>query len=554
MPMTRPAEPGSDATTGPLPSGSPRGPRLRDALAPGGFATVVELVPWRGTAVADAGTRVRALARELGADSRIAALSVTDGAGGHATLSPEVLASQLAADGIEAIVHVTGRDRNRNELLSLGWRLAGTGVENLLVLSGDHPTEGYLGVARPVFDLDSVSLLALYDGLNRGEVGHGVVGRPVPRDRSRDVAPLSPSRGHVDDAAPPTDFYLGAAINPFKRVERDVVPQYLKLAAKARAGARFAVTQVGYDPRKLDELARFTAEEDLPLRLLANVFILSRTTARIFAAGDVPGISIPDALLARAEREAAAPDKGRDFFLDLAARQVAIARGLGYAGAYLGGRSRVADYAAVIERAAAFGPDDWRVFAREDAYALPDTFYLYAADAATGLNRAMRARRGKPRRVPLTYRINRAVHRIAFEPGSRGFRAAGRTYASAERAHLGHLLHVAEQAIKIPLFDCRDCGDCSLPEIAYLCPESQCVKNQRNGPCGGSHDGECEIPGKPCIWARAYERLLPFGEAETMLERAPAVPDNALRRTSAWANTYLGRDHTTRVDPGRSEP
>ena len=180
---------------------------------------------------------------------------------------------------------------------------------------------------------------------------------------------------------------------------------------------------------------------------------------------------------------------------------------------------------------------------------MPETFYLYAADQASGLNAPTRAPRARARRVPLAYRANRAVHALAFAPGSPGFRAAARVYRAAERAHLGHVAHVAEQAIKIPLFDCRDCGDCSLPEIAYLCPESQCVKNQRNGPCGGSRDGECEVPGRACIWARAYERLRPYGEDATMLDRPPAIPDNALRRTSAWANTYLGRDHVTRRGP-----
>ncbi len=529
----------------------PRSSRLAHDLGDGGFAHVAELVPWRGGLTDDAGARVRALAAELGADGRFAALSITDSAGGHAMLSPEVLASQLTEAGQDVIVHVACRDRNRNELLSLGWRLASAGIENLLVLSGDYPTEGYLGVARPVFDLDSVSLLALYDGLNHGEISRDVVGRAIPRDRARSVPALGPVRGQGTAVAPPTSFFLGAAVNPFKRVERDLVPQYAKLAFKARMGARFAITQVGYDPRKLDELARFVADEALPLRLLANVFVLSRTTARIFRAGEIPGVAIPDSLADRAEREAASPDKGKAFFLDLAARQVAIARGLGYAGAYVGGTSRVQDFAAVLDRAAAFGPDDWRAFVREDAWALPGTFYLYEPDRGSGLNAPAKAPRARPRRIPLAYRASRAVHALAFEPGSPGFRAAGRLYAAAERAHLGHVAHVAEQAIKIPFFDCRDCGDCSLPEIAYLCPESQCVKNQRNGPCGGSRDGECEIPGRECIWARAYDRLRPYGEDAAMLDRPPAIPDNALRRTSAWANTYLGRDHVTRRLPDR---
>jgi methylenetetrahydrofolate reductase (NADPH) len=109
---------------------------------------------------------------------------------------------------------------------------------------------------------------------------------------------------------------------------------------------------------------------------------------------------------------------------------------------------------------------------------------------------------------------------------------------------------VLEQAVKVPMFDCKDCGDCSLPDIAYQCPEGACAKNQRNGPCGGSIDGECEVPGKPCVWAVAYDRLRPYDEAMTMLERTPVLQDNALRGTSAWANTFLGRDHYARDDQG----
>ena len=69
----------------------------------------------------------------------------------------------------------------------------------------------------------------------------------------------------------------------------------------------------------------------------------------------------------------------------------------------------------------------------------------------------------------------------------------------------------------MPLYNCQNCGDCSLAEIAYPCPESQCEKNQRNGPCGGSHDGQCEFADRECIWARAYERLKPYGEEGSML-------------------------------------
>jgi methylenetetrahydrofolate reductase (NADPH) len=90
--------------------------------------------------------------------------------------------------------------------------------------------------------------------------------------------------------------------------------------------------------------------------------------------------------------------------------------------------------------------------------------------------------------------------------------------------------------------------------VAYLCPESQCVKNQRNGPCGGTRDGLCEVGDKACIWALAYERLKAFGEEETMLDGPPVIKDNALQGTSAWANAFLGRDHSAQApgDDGRA--
>ncbi len=52
---------------------------------------------------------------------------------------------------------------------------------------------------------------------------------------------------------------------------------------------------------------------------------------------------------------------------------------------------------------------------------------------------------------------------------------------------------------------------------------------------------------RPCVWVRAYDRLKPYGEELAMLDRAPVLVDHALERTSAWANTYLGRDHYGRA-------
>jgi methylenetetrahydrofolate reductase (NADPH) len=152
------------------------------------------------------------------------------------------------------------------------------------------------------------------------------------------------------------------------------------------------------------------------------------------------------------------------------------------------------------------------------------------------------------RKVPRGYKINRWVHDAAFEKESLGFKIGKRVYQKVEKAgkRVQRGMHGLEKAFKIMAFDCRDCGDCSLPEIAYLCPESQCVKNQRNGPCGGTRKGKCEMGDNDCIWALAYQRLKPYAEEENMLDGAAVFKDGALQGTSAWANTFQERDHQAR--------
>jgi len=296
-----------------------------------------------------------------------------------------------------------------------------------------------------------------------------------------------------------------------------------------------------------------SVEEAVPA--IANVYVLSARAAQAFASGRIPGVTVTDELLAIAQREAAAADRGRSFFFDLAARQIAIARGLGFRGAYIGGHLDAEAYDEILDRAARFAPDDWRALARELQFGLPDEFYYYERDAGTGLSSneanhdyVRSKQRARRRDAPLRYRLSRAVHSLVFEDGAPLHDAGRRLYERVEQAPapVGRALHALEQAGKVPIFGCRDCGDCSLPDIAYLCPESQCAKNQRNGPCGGTRDGLCEVGTKECIWALAYDRLKPYGEETTMLDGPVVIKDNDLRGTSAWGNTFLGRDHHAR--------
>ena len=499
-----------------------------------------ELVTSRGLLTSDGGAKVLGLARELAADPRIDVLSITDNPGGHAMLAPDALGTDLISRGQEVIIHLSCKDWNRNALESRGWQLSSGGFDNVLALSGDYPVTGHRGLAAPVFDTDSVGLLNLFSEMNEGL-----------RDERR-----------PDTRLDRTDFFLGCVVTNHKRYEREVMPQYFKLRKKAQAGARFVINQIGWDTRKDDELLRWIRLDGSRLFALANVYLLSRTAARAFHRGVIPGVVVTDPLLALAERHGASPDKVRAFFVDLAAKHVAVARGLGFDGVYLGGHMPAATFGEILNLAASYANVDWLAFAPEIQYPMADEFYFFEADPETKLSSdevnaeylESKRRRTTELRVPFKYRFSRRLHAAAFEPEAPLFPAGRSFYRTVEKASpVAKVAHAMEQAVKVPLFGCKDCGDCSLPEIAYVCPESQCAKNQRNGPCGGTRDGLCEVYDTECIWSQAYERLKAYGEEESMLDGPVVVKDNALAGTSAWANTFLGRDHLARQDGGDRE-
>jgi methylenetetrahydrofolate reductase (NADH) len=510
---------------------------LRDLLARPGFVVAAELVTSRGLLTAGSGRGVLDLGRELAADPRVDVLSITDNPGGHAMVAPDTLGTDLVARGQEVIIHLACKDWNRNALESRGWQLSSGGFHNVLALSGDYPVTGHEGLAAPVFDLDSVGLLSLFSAMNDGLPDSYKPGQRLER----------------------TDFFLGCVVTNHKRHEREVMPQYFKLSKKAQAGARFVIKQIGWNARKDDELLRWIRYQSLPLKALANVYLLSRPAARHFHRGGIPGVVVSDALLELVERYGGGEDKGRAFFVELAAKHVAIARGLGYDGVYLGGHMPAATFGEIVDRAAQYGPDEWRGLGRDLAFGVDGEFYLFEADPQTGLSSNVvspaylesKRRRRTDLHVPVSYRVSRKLHGAVFEPGAPLFPAGRALYRSAERSRATmKALHLVEQSVKVPLFHCRDCGDCSLPDIAYVCPESVCAKNQRNGPCGGTRDGLCEVYDTECIWSQAYERLKAYGEADSMLDGPVVVKDNALRGTSAWANTFLGRDHVARRNDG----
>ena len=140
-----------------------------------------------------------------------------------------------------------------------------------------------------MFDIDSVALLELL----------------------HELGTIAAAKAATDGLPDPEQhrFYLGCAIDPFKRLERDLVPQFLKLALKLRSGADYAITQVGYDAHRQDALLRWMRREGIAMPVVGNAYILAAPVARAFNANKVPGCVVTDDLLAVVEREAAAPTR-----------------------------------------------------------------------------------------------------------------------------------------------------------------------------------------------------------------------------------------------------
>ncbi len=495
------------------------------------FLIATELVSVRGSMSEASAIKARGFANELVACPEIDWISVTDNAGGNPQLAPLALGRPILYAGKEVVIHLTCKDQNRNGLESEAWMLNSEGFHNILAMTGDYPVTGTGGLAKPVFDIDSVGLITLLNKMNQG-LGAGAANGGQPLGK--------------------TQFCIGAVTTNFKLQEGEVVPQYLKLQKKIENGAQFIISQIGFDSRKISELRGYMdthSAKDTPL--IGNVYVLSSRVAQIFHDGRIPGVVVSDALFDQCRLQGQSPDRGKAFFIEFAAKQIAICRGLGYRGAYLGGVHDIKSIEKILAVERSFGPDDWRQFAREILFSRPGEFFYYEANAETGLADPARETPRPPassRHVTMVYEISKFAHSTMFEVGKPVANLGASLCAHAHDPMQGPApMRALEIVGKSVLYECKDCGDCSLPDIAFLCPESQCAKNQRNGPCGGTRGGRCEVDGYgDCIWLRAYERLKHEHREEHMLDHAPVIQNQGLRKTSAWANLWLGRDHTSK--------
>ena len=130
------------------------------------FCVTWEQIPGRGAFEMQQEKLIENVAK-ASEGGKIHAISVTDNPGGNPALSTEMLCAQIKKTGMEPLVHLACRDKNRNEIESMLCGMAAEGVRNLLVLTGDHTSNlGFEGKPKPVFDIDPVNTLRLIRAMN----------------------------------------------------------------------------------------------------------------------------------------------------------------------------------------------------------------------------------------------------------------------------------------------------------------------------------------------------------------------------------------------------
>jgi methylenetetrahydrofolate reductase (NADH) len=244
--------------------------RLEDTLSAGRLALTAELPAVDGGGIADVERRLEPL-RDW-----VDAVNVTDNTAAHAHASPLAVSIAVLGCGVEPVMQLVCRDRNRLALQSDIVGASMHGIENICCLTGDDVTAGDEPDAQRVFDLDSLGLVTLASALSEGRYLSGRPLEPAPRLFI----------GAVETA--------GAA--PFEpRVERAL--------QKVGAGARFLQLQIGFVPGNLASFMRAAADTGLSERaaLMPSIPILRSARALHFLHGKVPGVDVPAEVIERVE-------------------------------------------------------------------------------------------------------------------------------------------------------------------------------------------------------------------------------------------------------------
>ena len=249
--------------------------KFSETLKSGKFVVTAELNPPKGTDLSNLIQNARALSVEVDA------FNLTDSAGANMTMSPVAAANTLLNRGIEPILQVTGRDRNRIALQGELLSAAALGVTNVLCMSGDPPGRGDHPDAVGVFDLQAETLLDAVTAMNSG----------------------TDMYGNALNGAP--DLFPGAVVNPGAD---DLDTELARMEDKVKRGAAFFQTQAVYDPAAFEKFMDSARGFGVPV--IAGMIVLKSARMARFLNDRLPGVSVPDILIDELENARNVPVTG----------------------------------------------------------------------------------------------------------------------------------------------------------------------------------------------------------------------------------------------------
>lgn len=246
---------------------------LQEKLAAGQFAITAEMAPPKGCDF----TEQLEVAELL--KGKVDAVNVTDMQSACLKASSLGLCIKLQQAGIDAIVQMTGRDRNRMAIMGDVLSASAFGINTVLALTGDHPTVGDCKQAKPVYDLDSVGILKMLTEMEQSGTDCG---------------------GNALSATP--KLFKGAVVTPVY----DPLPlQITKLKKKVAAGAQFIQTQGIFDMDSLKHFMQEVRAAGITVPIMAGIIPLKTAGMAKFMNANVPGIQVPDWMIQRLEAAAA---------------------------------------------------------------------------------------------------------------------------------------------------------------------------------------------------------------------------------------------------------
>ena len=236
--------------------------KLSTNLKSGKFTVTCELNPPKGTDLEKLFKKADML------KDRVVAINITDSAGSNMTMAPIAVSHFLKHRGIEPILQITGRDRNRIAIQADLIAASALGITNILTMSGDPPQHGDHPEAKPVFDLNSTQVL---DAMNRMQTG---------KDLGKNALEGNP------------EFFRGAVVNPGAK---DLETEFVKMEEKVSSGAQFFQTQAIFEPDALEKFMITAKKFDVPI--LAGIIVLKSTKMANYLNSYLPGISIPENII-----------------------------------------------------------------------------------------------------------------------------------------------------------------------------------------------------------------------------------------------------------------